>query len=75
VAIKQIHGAAPRELKIAEKLKSVVKPRHLLVPFASALNGTDLLLVMPLAQGSLADEIAAHPAAWTNPASSRSCTT
>lgn len=61
VAIKRINGGAPRELEIAEKLKSVAQPRHLLVPFAAAVDGADLLLVMPLAQRSLADEIAAHP--------------
>ncbi|GAA2063815.1 hypothetical protein GCM10009839_89040 [Catenulispora yoronensis] len=65
VAVKRIAAAAPRELEIAEKVMSLGQPEQLLVPFASASDGPDLLLFMPLAlEGSLADEIAARPGGW-----------
>jgi serine/threonine protein kinase len=66
VAIKRItDGAgrgpqANRELQIALKLHQH-DSQHLLAPLAWAIDGADLLLVMPLADHSLAAELGRHP--------------
>lgn len=65
VAIKRVHDASPdiernRELQIALKVGQRTT-QHLLAPFTWAADGDDLLLVMPLADRSLADELADHP--------------
>jgi hypothetical protein len=63
VAIKRITGGARRgpeanrELQIALKLHQQ-DPQHLLVPLSWAIDDADLLLVMPLADHSLAAELA-----------------
>ncbi|GAB3435068.1 serine/threonine-protein kinase [Flindersiella endophytica] len=63
VAIKRIVGGAMRgpdanrELQIALKLGQQA-PGHLLAPLTWSVAGDDLLLVMPLADRSLADELA-----------------
>lgn len=65
VAIKRItNGAgrgpeANRELQIALKLHRQ-DSQHLLVPLSWAIDDVDLLLVMPLADRSLATELADH---------------
>ncbi|MFL6140532.1 MAG: hypothetical protein ACJ72N_01510 [Labedaea sp.] len=66
VAIKRILGGARREparnreLQIALKL-SRHPPPHLLAPLTWLVDDDDLLLVMPLAERSLADELLGHP--------------
>lgn len=50
---------ANRELQIALKLHQQDSP-HLLVPLSWAIDDADLLLVMPLADRSLAAELASH---------------
>lgn len=65
VAIKRILGGATRgpdrnrELQIALKLGQR-PPQRLVAPLTWAVDGEDLLLVMPLADRSLADELAEH---------------
>lgn len=65
MAIKRITGGAGRgpeanrELQIALKLRQQ-DSQHLLVPLTWTIDGADLLLVMPLADHSLAAELAGH---------------
>lgn len=67
VAVKRILGGARhrparnRELQIALKLGQQ-HPSHLLAPLTWSVDGHDLLLVMPLAERSLADELIEDPA-------------
>lgn len=66
VAVKRIVDGADhrpennRELQIALRLGEASR-QYLLAPLTWAVDGTDLLLVMPLAERSLADELAEHP--------------
>lgn len=66
VAIKRILNGANlgpeknRELQIALRLGDASR-QYLLAPLTWAVDGTDLLLVMPLAERSLADELTEHP--------------
>ncbi|MGH3709707.1 MAG: serine/threonine-protein kinase [Pseudonocardiaceae bacterium] len=66
VAIKRIVGGVDRgpeknrELQIALRLGAASR-QYLLAPVTWAIDGADLLLVMPLADRSLADELAQHP--------------
>ena len=66
VAIKRIKDGAERgptknrELEIAMRLSGASR-QYLLAPNSWAIDGNDLLLVMPLAEHSLADLLAQHP--------------
>jgi hypothetical protein len=66
VAIKRIAGeagrggAGNRELQIALKVGQQTR-QHLLAPLAWAIDGDDLLLIMPLADRSLAEALVDHP--------------